>query len=301
MGQRICRLFHVDAFTRERFCGNPAVVVLDADDLTDEQMQTIAAEINAETGFVMSAESTGVDMQVRFFTPQHEVPFVGHVTIAAQYVRAKKDGAPVGKLRQLTGAGIIEVEVFESQGDCRVALTQSPPSLGPILPDHHRRQVLDALGISSPSLHEECPLQIMVKGSPRLIVGLRSPDLLPQIKPDFAELTRLTPHVGADGYFVFALDHSAKRPTTISRMFCPALGIPEDPVSGNAHGMLGVYLVTHGLLTPKDSKVAFCGFQGQSVKRPGIVEVQVGCVGKVADSVRIEGDAVIVFEAELPV
>jgi PhzF family phenazine biosynthesis protein len=301
MSQRMCRLYHVDAFTRQRFCGNPAVVVLDADDLSEEQMQTIATEVNAETGFVMKAESSDYDLQLRFFTPEHEVPFVGHVTIAAQYVRAKKDGLPNRTIKQLTGAGVIEVEVFESNGDYRVALTQSPPSLGPVLPEHHRRQVLDALGISSPSLNEDCPLQIIVKGSPRLLIGLRSADLLPQLKPDFAELTRLTPHVGADGYFVFALEQSATRPTTLSRMFCPALGIPEDPVSGNAHGMLGVYLVTHGLLQPTDNKVKFCGFQGASVKRPGIVEVQVDCFGKVADSVRIEGDAVIVYEAELPV
>ena len=53
MTRRTCRLFHVDAFTRERFCGNPAVVVLDADELTDEDMHRIAREINGtEVAFV---------------------------------------------------------------------------------------------------------------------------------------------------------------------------------------------------------------------------------------------------------
>jgi PhzF family phenazine biosynthesis protein len=304
MANRRCRLFHVDAFTRERFCGNPAVVVLDADELSDEQMQTIAGEINAETAFVLSAEGNDHDVQVRFFTPQREANFVGHATVAAQYVRAKKEGAPQGKLRQLTGAGIVEVEVFEATvngvNDFRVAVTQSPPSLGPTLPDHHRSQVLNALGISSTTLHKDCPLQIMVKGSPRLMVGLRSTEMLAGIKPDMAELTRLTPHVGADGYFVFAIDEGSEN-STHSRMFCPALGIPEDPVSGNAHGMLGVYLVTHGLFKPKENIVRFRGHQGQFVKRPGVVDVQVECIGKVAESVRIEGDAIIVFEAELPI
>jgi predicted PhzF superfamily epimerase YddE/YHI9 len=71
-------------------------------------------------------------------------------------------------------------------------------------------------------------------------------------------------------------------------------------VSGNAHGMLGVYLVTHGIFAPKKEHVAFRGYQGQSLRRPGIVEVDVHCVGKVADSVCIKGDAVILYEAELP-
>jgi PhzF family phenazine biosynthesis protein len=296
-----CRLFHVDAFTRERFCGNPAIVVLDADHLSEDQMQTIATEVNGETAFVVEAESNDHDMQVKFFTPRHPVPFVGHATIAAQYVRAKKDGKPRGKIRQRTGAGIVEIEVSEAQGDLRVAITQNPPSLGPVIPDHHRRQVLNALGISSPSLHNDCPLQILAKGGTRLLIGLRSSELLGSLKPDFEELARLTSHVGAEGYFVFALTEQDGKIGTESRMFVPALGIPEDPVSGNAHGMLGVYLVNHGLLTPQGGHVVFRGHQGMWVRRPGLVEVAVESSGRVAQSVRITGDAVIVYEAEVTI
>ncbi|HLS81883.1 MAG TPA: PhzF family phenazine biosynthesis isomerase [Steroidobacter sp.] len=301
MATRRCRLFHVDAFTRERFCGNPAVVVLDADELTEEQMQTIAAEVNGETAFVLEAEDTDHDMRVKFFTPRLPAPFVGHATIAAQYVLAKKQGRPSGKVRQQTGAGIVEVEVMEAEGDLRVAVTQNPPSLGPIIPDHHRSQVLNALGVSSPSLHVDCPLQILTKGSSRLLIGLKSPDLLDSIKPDFAELARLTSHVGAEGYFVFALHEEDGRLGALSRMFVPALGIPEDPVSGNAHGMLGVYLVSHELLTPQDGRVAFRGRQGMWMRRPGVVDVEVETTGRVAQSVRIMGDAVILYEAEIQV
>jgi PhzF family phenazine biosynthesis protein len=301
MSQRRCRLFHVDAFTRQRFRGNPAIVVLDADELSEEQMQTIAAEVNGETAFVLEAESGDHDMQVKFFTPRHPVPFVGHATIAAQYVCAKTAGAPRGKLRQRTGAGVVEIEVTEAEGDFRIAITQSPPSFGPIVPDHHRRQVLNALGISSPSLHIDCPLQILTKGSSRLLIGLKSPDLLGSLKPDFEELARLTPHVGAEGYFVFALTNTDGVVGTTSRMFCPALGIPEDPVSGNAHGMLGVYLINQELIKATDGRVAFRGQQGQWVRRAGVVDVEVETSGKVAQSVRIVGDAVIVYEAEVQV
>jgi PhzF family phenazine biosynthesis protein len=301
MPNRRCRLFHVDAFTRQRYSGNPAIVVLDADDLSAEQMQMIATEVNGETAFVLEAEASDHDMQVKFFTPRHEVPFVGHATIAAQYVRAKKDGKPTGKLRQRTGAGVVEIEVTEIDGDLRVAITQSPPSLGPVIPEHHRRQVLNALGISSPSLHVDCPLQVLTKGGSRLLVGLKSNDLLSSIKPDFEELARLTSHVGAEGYFVFAITDDNGKPGTESRMFVPALGIREDPVSGNAHGMLGVYLVNHGLMTPKEGHLVFEGRQGMWMRRPGMVQVEIESSGKVAQSVRIVGDAVIVYEAEVQV
>jgi PhzF family phenazine biosynthesis protein len=291
-----CRLFHVEAFTRERFCGNPARVVLDADDLSDDEMQIIASEMNGETAFVLAPESSDHDVHVRFFTPKHEVPFVGHATIATQYVLAKTAGRKSATLRQRTKAGIGEVEVYETDGDLRVAISLSPPSLGPILPEKHRQQVLDALGISSPSLRHDAPLQILAKGSTRLLIPLKSPELLPPLKPDFEELTRLTPHVGADGYFVFALTGEYE---TTSRMFCPAIGIPEDPVSGNAHGMLGAYLVAHGLMESRNGSMRFLGHQGQWVRRPGLVDVEVSCVSRVAQSVRISGDAVILYEATL--
>ncbi len=299
MSQRRCRLFHVDAFTRQRFCGNPAIVVLDADSLTADEMQTIATEVNGETAFVLESEANDHDMQVKYFTPRHAVPFVGHATIAAQYVRAKTEGKPTGLLRQRTGAGIVEVEVTEAEGDLRVSITQNPPSLGPVIADHHRSQVLNALGISSPTLHADCPIQILNKGTSRLLIGLQSADLLNSLKPDFEALTKLTPHVGAEGYFVFALTSEGETQGTESRMFCPALGIPEDPVSGNAHGMLGVYLVNHGLLIPQNGRVVFRGHQGRWVRRPGIVDVEVQSSGRVAQLVKIVGDAVIVYEAEV--
>ena len=134
-----------------------------------------------------------------------------------------------------------------------------------------------------------------------MLIGLRSADLLDSLKPDFEALTRLTSHVGAEGYFVFGLVEHEGRAGTRSRMFCPALGIPEDPVSGNAHGMLGVYLVNQGLMTPKEGRVVFRGEQGEWVRRPGIVEVEVESSGKVAQSVKIVGDAVVVYEAEVQI
>lgn len=301
MSTRHCRLFHVDAFTRGRFCGNPAIVVLDADELTEQQMQTIAAELRGETAFVLGPEADDHDMQVKFFTPLNQVAFVAHATVAAQYVRAKIDGAPTGRIRQRTGAGIVDVEVTEAEGDLRVALRQSPASLGPVLSEQHRREVLNALGISSPSLRSDSPLQIMVKGGTRLMIGVNSTELLGALKPNFAELARLTPHVGADGFFVFALAEEDGQPATQSRMFVPALGFNEDAVSGNAHGMLGVYMLTHGLMTPKEGVLSFRGRQGMWMRRPGLVDIQIEASGKVAQSTQIVGDAVIIFSADVEI
>ena len=67
MSRRI-RIFQVDAFTTERFTGNPAGVVLDADSLTDAEMLAIARELNnADTAFVLKPDGTDHELRVRFF------------------------------------------------------------------------------------------------------------------------------------------------------------------------------------------------------------------------------------------
>jgi PhzF family phenazine biosynthesis protein len=299
---RKCRLFLVDAFTRERFCGNPAAVVLDADVLTAEEMRRIARELNGtEVAFVFKSDSPDYDVEMRFFSPRREVAFVGHATVAAHYVRAIADGIPRGKVRQKSPSGIVEIEVAGNAPDLRVSINLTPATFGPVVPEERIAPVLDALGISSSSLHPSCPVQVMSKANSRLMIGLQSPDALESLQPRMDQLVHLTPHVGADGFFVFGVRPGESKPMqTEARMFCPVLGVPEDPVSGNAHGMLGVYMLHNGLLVPTDGVASFVGHQGRFVERPGHVEVTVSSSGKRATGVRVTGDAVIVYEAALP-
>jgi PhzF family phenazine biosynthesis protein len=303
MPKRKCRLYHVDAFTRERYCGNPAVVVLDAEVLTEDEMRRIAREVGGqEVAFVLASESPDYDVELRFFSPRREVTFIGHATLAAHYVRAVANGVPRGTVRQKSGTSIYEVEVKGRGQALRVSIHQGPATFGPIVPEDRRGPVLDALGISSASLHPACPMQVMSKANSRLMIGLRSPETLESLQPKMDALVHVTPHVGADGFFVFGITPESDPLTTEARMFCPVIGVPEDPVSGNAHGMLGVYLLNHGLLAADDGKARFIGHQGRFVDRPGTVEVEVtAAAGKRATGVRFTGDAVIVFQAELSV
>ena len=85
-------------------------------------------------------------------------------------------------------------------------------------------------------------------------------------------------------------------------MFCPAIGISEDPVSGNAHAMLGAHLYALGLLGAGDSGARFIGRQGHHIDRPGSLLVSVLATGKLMHAVQVAGHAIIVFDAviELP-
>lgn len=301
MAKRTFRLYQVDAFTRTPFCGNPATVVLGAEVLTEEEMRLIAREAaGQDVAFVLNSESPDYDVELRFFSPRREVSFIGHATIAAHYVRALAHGVPKGPVRQMSGNSIYQIDVEGRGRALRVSVHLTPAGFGPVVPEERRGPVLDALGISSSSLHPDCPMQVMTRANSRLIIGLRSPDVLDSLQPRMDALVALTPHVGADGFFVFAPRSTQGPLTTEARMFCPKIGIPEDPVSGNAHGMLGVYLLANGLLAAEVGVARFTGEQGRHVGRPGTVDVEVAAaVGKRASAVRVTGDAVVLFEAEL--
>lgn len=300
MSSRSYRLFQVDAFTDRLFTGNPAGVVLDADGLADAEMLTIAREMGrVDTAFVLGAAGTDHDLRLRFFSPTREVPFVGHATVAAHVARAQALGGDVQRLRQLSGTGVVEVDVQRRGAAVEVGVRQQAATLVRALDHGDLESLLDALGAGSSALDTRCPIEIYARRSTRLLLGLRSHSALARLKPDLAALAKLTPHLGAEGYFVFTLDSATAGCLTEARMFCPAIGIPEDPVSGNAHAMLGAYLVRHGLLSVNDSVARFRGAQGAALDRPGQVDIEIEVANGTPGAVRIAGTGVIVFATTL--
>jgi PhzF family phenazine biosynthesis protein len=296
---RKIQVHQVDAFTREPFTGNPTGVVLNADSLSEAQMLAIARELNnAETAFILSPDADDHTVRARFFTPRSEAGFVGHATVAAQYVLSRRHDAPRWQ-RQKSKAGIVDVEVRGSDDDRRIAIRRSPPSIGRELNDREHLAVLDALALASESLDTRIAPRIVGAAGTRLLIGVRGPEPLKHLKPDLGRLTTLSAQIGAAGYFVFTLTPNAADHLTESRMFCPALGIAEDPVSGNAHGLLGAYLARLGLLAHSGDRARFSGIQGHSLHRPGRVEVELEFSGDELAGVWISGQAVSIFQTEI--
>ncbi|MDF3019045.1 MAG: phenazine biosynthesis protein PhzF family [Steroidobacteraceae bacterium] len=308
MSRRI-RIFQVDAFTTDRFTGNPAGVVLDADSLTDAEMLAIARELNnADTAFVLKPDGADHDLRVRFFTPRTEASFVGHATVATHFVLSREGVARLqgegGRVRQKQKSGLVTVEVRGEGETRRIAVRQPAPPLGRQLNDRERLAVLDALALSTGDIDTRCPLRIVGGSGTRLLIGVRNTDHLKQLKPDFLRLTTLSAQLGAAGFFVFTLTHALPGCLTESRMFCPALGIPEDPVSGNAHGLLGAYLAEQGLLQHTNGSAKFTGAQGHHLHRSGRIDVELEFTPNEKnesklDAVWIVGQAVSIFETEM--
>jgi PhzF family phenazine biosynthesis protein len=291
------QVYQIDAFTNQRFTGNPAGVVSNADGLTDSQMQAIARELNnSETAFILSPTASDHEVWIRFFTPTIEVPVCGHATISAHYVRAIERKLPSCTVMQKIGIGILPVEIIKQDNDYKVVMTQGKVEFSSPLAETERGEIITALGLSESNLDHRCPIQIVSTGHSKVLIGINNLGILNSLKPDLTSLARLSERIKCNGYFVFTIDPESKDILTHGRMFAPAIGIPEDPVTGNANGPLGAYIIKYELMELKNGTLKYRAKQGEAIGREGIVEVEVEVRNGDPVQVKVGGNAIIVFK-----
>ena len=296
---RSYRLYQVDSFTRQKLLGNPAGVVANADGLSEAEMQQIAREMNdSETAFLLSPDDATHDVRVRFFTPQNEVPICGHATVAAHYVRAVEQKLGHVRVLQKTGAGILPVELIPDHGDYLVVMTQGAVAFGDVIAGESLSRLLSALRINPDDLAQNGPVQIVSTGHSKVMIGIRSQNRLHALQPDLETLRLLSESIGCNGYYVYTFQPDQPVPVH-GRMFAPAIGIPEDPVTGNANGPLGAYLYRYGLIPVQNGEASFTAIQGEAIRRTGSMRVHVKGEGGIPLEVSITGNAVIAFSTTL--
>lgn len=208
-------MFQVDAFTGAPFRGNPAGVVIVKEWPAEERMQAIAAENNlSETAFV---HPRGNAFEIRWFTPTVEVDLCGHGTLASAHVVFENGLAHGDEVRFAAKVGVL---VVRREGSM---LTMDFPSR-PAEPVTMMESVVEALG-----------------SRPRAL--LRSRDLMAVFDAE-EDVAALSPRFE----LVAALDAAAVIATApgrkvdfVSRFFAPAMGVPEDPVTGSSHCTLVPY------------------------------------------------------------
>ncbi|HCA5038527.1 TPA: PhzF family isomerase [Acinetobacter baumannii] len=285
-------IYVVDAFTTQPNTGNRAGVVLDADHLTTQEMQDIAAFAGySETAFVLSPKDQSHDIHVRYFTPTHEVPICGHATIATHFLRATTGHQSDYPLIAKTGAGHFPVSIFGSPEALLVKMTQGRVELLSPFNERQRTELASALGVSE-SDFADLPIQVVTTGHSKVMVPMLSRSKLDGLTPNNEKLKAISAEIGCNGFFPFVLEGSKQEPVTYGRMFAPAIGINEDPVTGNANGPAGAYLVHHDLIEC-DQKVSYWGYQGLAIQRPGRVLVTVEKTNSILH-VSIAGQAVLV-------
>lgn len=289
------KIYIVDAFTRTVGTGNRAGVVLDAEGLCEQKMQEIAAFAGySETAFVFPSKGEDYDIHVRYFTPEFEVPICGHATIATHFLRAQFFGTEDYQVKAKTGAGILPVQVSGSEENRLVTMTQGLVEYGAVLNIEENNRLLRGLGIEQADLIDGLPVQIVSTGHSKVMVPLKSRRVLDAIKPDAELLSLLSRKIECNGFFPFTIDNKSKSLQTFGRMFAPAIGILEDPVTGNANGPAGAYLYKYGLVTVAP-EITYAGHQGFTLRKPGTVFVTLKKKNDIL-TVEVAGNAVLAGE-----
>jgi len=221
-------IFPVDAFTRKAYSGNPAAVCVLEKPLSSKNYLAIAREMNlSETAFViMSKEAmdSGV-FELRWFTPQVEVPLCGHATLATAWILFSEYGCR-GKIRFKTLSGIHEAELVSDS--VRLNFPQDKPIPVPI-----PKGLKEALGYS------ENMKTFYGQKTAKLLVEFEQASIIKELKPDFKRLLSLKTNYEIRGLIATARGNDGY--DIVSRYFAPWVGIDEDPVTGSAHTVLAPF------------------------------------------------------------
>ena len=296
--------FHtLDVFTARKFGGNPLAVVLDADALSTEQMQTIAREFNlSETIFVMKPDNPANSAKVRIFFPTGEMPFAGHPTVGCAILLASQKYKPgcsfETEIRLEEVAGLVPVKVSRI-GDVPRAMFTAPVTPFKVdLPLPANAEIARALALElsdigfgnhQPGLHQ---------GGPRCLhVPVASRAALAKSRAIEPHWSKLIEPLGTDMAYLYTTGGDAKGTNYQARMFAPTAGIPEDPATGSATALLAAQLLHAEKLA--DGKHTWELEQGYEMGRPSELHLEVDISGGKLTAVGVAGQAVQIMEGVL--
>ncbi|MFD4490838.1 PhzF family phenazine biosynthesis protein [Lysinibacillus fusiformis] len=267
--------FYVDAFTTETFGGNPAGVIPNAENLTDEDMQKIANELNlSETAFLLPTSNADANYKIRYFTPTKEVDFCGHATLGTAWLMATKYNwiDKDDKIVFESNIGLIPVKwLMENNQLTRVSMTQVRPQVKSI--DISPAVVANLVGIHETDIDDRYPIKIANTGVPHLMVPVNTRQAIDQAEPNLNELKKMNNDFNISTTHLFTFDTNGQF-DIYTRDFCPNIGIDEDPVTGAANGALGGYLYLENILAQQERHQLMIG-QGHTINRPGILYVTI--------------------------
>ncbi|MGB0384545.1 MAG: PhzF family phenazine biosynthesis protein [Ardenticatenaceae bacterium] len=262
-------LIQVDAFTDIPYTGNPAAVCVLREARDAVWMQAVAAEMNlSETAFLVpQADPEGRAFHLRWFTPQVEVALCGHATLGSAHVLWSEGHlAPTETARFHTMSGLLTAE----RGQDGWIMMNFPAQLEAAV--EPPAGLAEALGVS--------PLYVG-RNQDDYLVEVESPEIIRALQPDMQKLAQIRTR----GVMVTSRSYNEAY-DFISRFFAPAVGIPEDPVTGSAHCCLGPYW------SQKLGKKQLIGYQASP--RGGVVRVRHD-----GERILLAGQAVTVLRGEL--
>jgi trans-2,3-dihydro-3-hydroxyanthranilate isomerase len=283
----------VDVFTSEPLLGNSLAVFPDAGDLSDDEMQAIAREMNlSETTFVFRRDSAlererGV--RVRIFTVTEELPFAGHPTLGTAFQLRDSDTASQVTLDLNVGKVPVCFEYAAGQPTFG-EMSQVDPKFGPI---HDREEVARVSGLNYGDIDPSLPIQTVSTGLPFTVVPVRGLEIMRQMNIDVKGSEQYLEKSGGKFFYFVCRETVDPRARLHARMF---FYNGEDPATGSAAGCTAAWMVAHGV-APSDERVLV--EQGVEMRRPSRIFVRASKRDDRVVNVRVGGNVIETIRGEL--
>ncbi|MBC6971227.1 PhzF family phenazine biosynthesis isomerase [Bacillus sp. Xin] len=295
------KVFHYDAFSNKPDMGNPAGLVIDAEGLTDYEMQLIAEKVGFnETSFVLP--STVADVRIRYFTPGQEMNLCGHATVGTIFALHEK-GLLKGKenLTIETKVGGLPVHIdMDENGEVFIRMRQTAPQFQKF--DGSTEELAHSIGLHENDLDETLPIVYGSTGIWTLLVPVKTLDACQRMKSNNKEFPSILKEIPKASIHPLCLETYDEAAHMHGRHFSsPYSGTIEDPVTGTASGVMGAYYAKF-LRKDFDSEMKLIVEQGQEMNRDGRVAVSV-TKNQEEHSLQIEvsGTAVYVKEFQISI
>ena len=263
------KIYKYEAFTDKAGMGNPAGVVFECDDLTEDEMQKSAEKIGFnETVFLLASKEA--DIKMRYFTPGHEMNLCGHATIAGVKALFEKENKKIKTVETLSGIIDVNMEV-QNTGKTFISMKQLPAQFEEFKGD--KAKLAEAIGITEKDIDDDLPIMYGSTGIWTLLIPIKKLDIFSKMKPENKRFPEVLTQKPRASVHPFCLETYDKNADMHGRHFSsPFSGTVEDPVTGTASGVMGAYYISFiKSLDEKNIAVE----QGQEIGKSGMIYVKV--------------------------
>ena len=282
-----------DVFSSRPLEGNSLAVFSDGRGLTDDEMQSIAKEMNlSEITFILPRDAEterARGVRVRIFTVEEELPFAGHPTLGTAFALRGQSGA--NKVTLELNVGKVPVHFEDNAGAPAFGeMTQIDPTFGI---QHDREVVAQATGLSVQDFDDSLPIQTVSTGVPFTVTPLKSLSMIQNLQ---VNLSRAAEYLAKTaGKFFYFVAREAVNPDARLHARMPFYN-GEDPATGSAAGCTAAWMVAHGVANA-DERVLI--EQGVEMKRPSRIFVRASRIDNRVVNVRVGGNSVEVMRGEV--
>lgn len=294
---KLVKVYHYDAFSKEANKGNPAGVVLNEDDLTDEEMQEIALKVGFnETAFPVKSEVA--DLRIRYFTPGHEMNLCGHATMATIY--ALKTKGLLGDKTDFsieTNAGILPIKINSTaDNEIYITMKQASPQFEEF--KGSKEDLANSIGLKKEDIDDNLPILYGSTGTWTLLIPFSNLDVFKKMKPNNKLFPTILKEMPKASIHPFCLETYDSNAHMHARHFSsPYSGTIEDAVTGTASGVMGAFYAKY-INSNFEKSLYLIVEQGHEIKKDGRVMVTVS-KNKDSYDIEITGNAVYVKDFEV--